>query len=87
MGEYIEFNEDGIVKDQPEEQSKTTYLNNKKELLLGLASVVLSKLLYYDRKECEAVSCEDVTNVIDSGLLTKEELKDRFCKEIDKIFE
>ena len=86
MGKYIELNEDGRVKDQSEEQSKATYLNNKKKLLLGFIPKNIQSLLYFDRKECEDVSWIDVADIIVSGTLTKKDLKDRFCKEIDKIF-
>ena len=61
-------------------------MEEKKKILLSLVGGSLSNLLYYDRKDCEDLTTEDVSNLIDSGYLTKDDLKNEFIKQIDEIF-
>ena len=59
----------------------------KKKYLLEIIPDCLSDLFYYDRKECEEVSPEDVQAMFKDGTITKEELKEVFSKAIDSCFE
>lgn len=55
--------------------------------LLSFTQDSIVDLLYYDRKECEEISREDVDNLIKSGELTPNKLKEAFCNAIDEVFE
>lgn len=57
----------------------------KKDKLLSFVPDCLSDFFYYDRKECEEVSREDVGMLFKTGILTGEELKKAFCDAIDSI--
>ena len=61
-------------------------MEGKKEKLISLIPDCLSDLLYYDRKECEVVSTDDVRHLFDNKLITKEELVDAFSKALDDCF-
>ena len=49
-------------------------MEDKKELLKNALTDLVSKFLYYDRKEDEELTIEDVENLINTELISKQEL-------------
>lgn len=49
-------------------------MEEKKELLKNALTDLVSDLLYYDRKEDEELTIEDVENLINTELISKQEL-------------
>lgn len=58
-----------------------------KELILSNVRDLVSDFLYYDRKEDEDLSSEDIGAAIGSGEVTIEELVEAFRKELKKQIE
>ena len=53
-------------------------MEEKKELLKNALTDLVSDLLYYDRKEDEELTIEDVENLIDTESISKQELINLF---------
>ena len=53
-------------------------MEEKKELLKNALTDLVSDLLYYDRKEDEELTIEDVENLINTELISKQELINLF---------
>ena len=53
-------------------------MEDKKELLKNALTDLVSKFLYYDRKEDEELTIEDVENLIDTESISKQELINLF---------
>jgi Mg2+/Co2+ transporter CorB len=57
-----------------------------KELILGLIEDLVSDFTYYNRKECEQLSADDLENAILSGEVTIKEIADEFEKQLREEF-
>ena len=66
---------------------KKKKLEKKRDKLLSFVSDCLLDFLYYDRKNCEEVSLENVREMSEKGILTPEMLIEKFTKEIEKLRE
>ena len=53
-------------------------MEDKKELLKNALTDLVSNFLYYDRKEDEELTIEDVENLIDTESISKQELINLF---------
>ena len=53
----------------------------KKEIFLGLIADSVSNLCYYDRKDDEDLSVDDVEELLTSGEVTLDEILETFAKE------
>lgn len=65
---------------------KQDEIEEKKMNLLSFIPDLFSDFLYYNRKECDEVSVQDVDFLIKGGHLTKEELKQAFENSIEDVF-
>lgn len=63
---------------------KEKELNEKKEKLLSFIPDLLTDFFYYDRKECEEVTADEVNEMLESNILTCDEVLKAFN---DAIFE
>ena len=61
-------------------------MEDKLNRLLEITADSIVDLLYYDRKECEEISRDDVDKMISSGILTADKLKEAFSSAIDEAF-
>ena len=63
-------------------------IEEKAEKLVSIVPGLVSKLLYYDRKDSEYLSPEDVEDILKSDLRFSvlAEIKEVFCNEMDKVF-
>lgn len=64
----------------------TDFYNKKKELLISFIPDCLTDLFYYDRKECEEISADEVTYLFENNLISKKELIEAFSKAINDCF-
>lgn len=51
---------------------------NLKQTILNVVTDLVSDFLYYDRKEDEDLSVEQLENAISSGVITKDEIVNKF---------
>jgi hypothetical protein len=58
----------------------------KKEKVFGLIDDLFMNWLYYDRKECEDFDPGDIEDLVSKGEITKQEIIDRFMKNINVNF-
>lgn len=54
-----------------------------RKAILGKARDAATNFVYYDRKEDEELSADDLRLAIDSGLVTKDEIAAEFRKGLD----
>jgi len=59
---------------------------NKKDKLISFIPDCLADLFYYDRKECEDVSADEVHYLFKNNLISKTELIEAFMNEIEAMF-
>jgi len=59
-------------------------IKKKKKALLCITSNLPIKLLYYDRKECEDVSVDDISFMFKNGAISKKELVKAFSDGLDE---
>ncbi len=57
----------------------------KENILLTIDDLVLN-FMYYDRKEDEELSREDLEEAVKNGVITVEEMANRFKSELEKRF-
>ena len=57
-------------------------MKTKKEIAVAIIKDTVADLLYYDRKEDEEMSREDIQRVFDDGLLTIDEAVALFREEL-----
>ena len=57
---------------------------NKRDLILGTIEDLISDFLYYDRKEDEELFRGDIEEAIESGVVTIEEIVEKFSSELKK---
>lgn len=57
-----------------------------KELILGLIEDLVSDFTYYNRKECEQLSADQLENAIETGEVTIKEMVDEFEKQLRAEF-
>jgi len=57
---------------------------NKRDLILGTIEDLISDFLYYDRKEDEELFRGDIEEAIESGVVTIEEIVEKFSNELKK---
>ena len=55
---------------------------DKKELILDTISDIIAKFLWYDRKEDEELPRGEIEKAIKDGLITIEEICEKFKKEL-----
>src|SRR5258708_6174104 len=60
---------------------------NKKQIALDTVTDLAADFLYYDRKDDDELSREDIKNLLKSKELTKKEIKEHFSKAIDEALE
>jgi len=70
-----------FVQEKQKSQIMSSTLS-KKELFLGIVQDTVTNLLYYDRKDDEQLSCNDISTLIDNGEVSLKELIDAFKKKI-----
>tara|TARA_R110000772_G_scaffold17946_3_gene50122 strand:+ start:217461 stop:217889 length:429 start_codon:yes stop_codon:yes gene_type:complete len=79
LGEIsVQIENDNIRKEQIKIQNKK---NNLKDLILANVGDLASDLLYYDRKEDEELSVGDIERAIEDGVITLDEIVDKFKNE------
>jgi hypothetical protein len=59
---------------------------DKRQTILNTITDMCSDFLYYDRKEDEELSPEDIDDAIESGAITIEEIVQHFKSELEKSF-
>lgn len=59
----------------------------KKEHLKMIVEDLVADLLYYDRKECESVSREDIAKFMKTGEVTSKEIVKWFKNELEKSWQ
>jgi dTDP-4-amino-4,6-dideoxygalactose transaminase len=57
-----------------------------KKLILNTIKDLCSNFLYYDRKEDEELSIEDLNNAVKSGVITVDEMVDEFRKNLEATY-
>ena len=57
-----------------------------KALILDSVSDLVSDFLYYDRKEDEELPVDKIEELIKDGVITVDEIIDKFTKELKKNF-
>lgn len=57
-----------------------------KQTILNTISDLASDFLYYNRKEDEDLSMEDLKNAVDNGVITVDEMVAEFRKHLEKTF-
>ena len=57
-------------------------MRTKKEIVVSIIKDTVSDFLYYDRKEDEEMSREDIQRVFDDGLITIDEAVNLFREEL-----
>lgn len=60
---------------------------NKRDLILGNVEDLISDFLYYHRKEDEDLLVGDIEEAIESGVVTIEEIVEKFSSELKKHLE
>jgi len=61
-------------------------VETKKELLFANTKDLVSKLMYYDRKNDEELSYRDVDYLMDNGIVTTEEIIKAFADELTRSY-
>lgn len=61
-------------------------IEDKKSCFLNCCQDAISNLCYYDRKDCEVVSVDDVEFLLNNGHVTIDEMFERMKTEIIKNF-
>jgi hypothetical protein len=62
-------------------------IKDKKDYFLGCVEDSVSDFCYYDRKNCDEISVEDVEILLDEGHVTIKEITDRIAKVLKKNFD
>lgn len=57
-----------------------------KELILNTIDDLCSAFTYYDRKEDEELSMEQLNEAVKSGIITIEEMVEKFRKNLEETF-
>lgn len=57
-----------------------------KKLILGLIEDLVSDFTYYNRKECEQLSADQLENAIEIGEVTIKEMVDEFEKQLRETY-
>ena len=76
-----------VWEKQKEIKKDNDYYNKKKEALISLIPDYLSDLFFFDRKECEEISDDEVDYLFENDLISKAELVNAFSKAIDDLFD
>lgn len=61
-------------------------METKKQLLISEVSDMIGNLLYWNRKNYKDLSLNDVDELIENKEITKEDIKQHFSKNLDKLF-
>jgi predicted RNA-binding protein associated with RNAse of E/G family len=61
-------------------------MNETKKTILLIVEDLVSGFVYYDRKECEQLSIDQLNDAVHSGLITKQEIIDEFAKHINNCW-
>lgn len=56
---------------------------NAKQLILNTIDDLCRDFLYYDRKQDEDLSVQDITDAIETGTITVDEMVDQFRKALE----
>lgn len=62
-------------------------METKKQLALDTITDLVADFLYYDRKNDDELSRENIKTLLESKELTKEEIKEHFNKALDEALE
>jgi len=60
-------------------------IETKKAALLSRVPDLIADFLYYDRKECEDVSVDDVKDLVNYGHITREEIVKEFVHALNEV--
>jgi len=58
---------------------------SKREVILGATADLVRNFMYYDRKEDEDLTVDEIWESIDSGEVTKDEIVKQFSKHLNGI--
>ncbi len=58
-------------------------VQGKRELISGIIETTISNFLYYDRKNCELLSVDDLENALREKIITEEEIIELFKEHLE----
>lgn len=76
----------GLPKSTRKIETEDSKIMNKKEILLGYIEDAVADLLYYNRRNDEDLSIDDITDLLGTGEVTIKELVNVFETELLHVF-